>query len=277
MNKLPFKVVAVDMDGTFMRDDQTFDHKRFNRILNQLRADGAHFIVSSGRPYQRLQKDFMGFLDRIDMIADNGSLLLQDDKIISTHLLTYKATLDLINFIQNHYPESSIIVTGIENSYTTINASPDFKQTMNFYYPDRIEVNDLTAAMSPHDRITKITLSYKYDFSDELEREFNEHHAEKIHCTSSGFGLMDIVPYSVNKGSALKYFLRYFNAKPSELIAFGDGKNDTEMLELAGYSYAMANGESSIKKIAKYEAPSNNDDGVLEVLDDYLSKAKKVG
>lgn len=80
------------------------------------------------------------------------------------------------------------------------------------------------------------------------------------------------MPYSVNKGSALQYFLRYFGAKPSELIAFGDGLNDTEMLKLAGYSYAMANGDPEIKKIAKYEAPSNNDDGVLEVLDSYLNK-----
>ena len=87
MNKLPFKVVAVDMDGTFMRDNQTFDHKRFDRILNQLKDQGGHFIVSSGRPYTRLRKDFAGFLNQIDMIADNGSLLLQDNQIISTHLL----------------------------------------------------------------------------------------------------------------------------------------------------------------------------------------------
>jgi Cof subfamily protein (haloacid dehalogenase superfamily) len=272
MNKIPFKVVAVDMDGTFMRDDQTFDHKRFDRVLTDLRAQGGHFIVSSGRPYQRLRRDFAGFLDRIDMIADNGSLLIQDDQIISTHLLTHRATLDLIRFIQEHYPESSIIVTGVENSYTTINASPSFKQTMNFYYPDRVEVSDLIDAISPHDRITKITLSYKNDFSEELEREFNKHHAEKIHCTSSGFGLLDIVPYSVNKGSAIEYFLRYFDAKPSELIAFGDGMNDKEMLQLAGYSYAMANAEPALKKVAKYEAPSNNDDGVLQVLERYLNK-----
>lgn len=153
-----------------------------------------------------------------------------------------------------------------------MDASPAFKQTMNFYYPDRVEVPDLMTAVSPHDQITKLTLSYQHDFSEELEREFNTHHAEKIHCTSSGFGLLDIVPYSVNKGNALKYFLRYFDAKPSELIAFGDGMNDKEMLELAGYSYAMENAEPEIKKIAKYEAPSNNDDGVLEVLDSYLNK-----
>lgn len=275
MTKLPFKVVAVDMDGTFMHDNQTFDHKRFDRILTELHKKGIHFIVLSGRPYTRLRKDFAGFLNRIDMIADNGSLLLQDNQIISTHLLTYKTTLDLISFIKEHYSKSSIIVTGINNSYTTINASPSFKQTMNFYYPDRIEVTDLAAAINPQDMITKITLSYQYDFSAELEKEFNQTHAEKIHCTSSGFGLLDIVPYSVNKGSALKYFLRYFGAKPNELIAFGDGMNDAEMLKLAGYSYAMANAEDHVKKIAKYEAPSNNDDGVLEVLDSYLAKVEK--
>lgn len=272
MNKLPFEVIAVDMDGTFMRDNQTFNHKRFDRILNQLRDQGGHFIVSSGRPYTRLREDFAGFLTRIDMIADNGSLLLQDNNIISTHLITYKTTVDLIHFIQEHYPESSVIVTGVDNSYTTVNASPDFKQKMSFYYPECVEVNDLLSTVSPNGQVTKITLSYKKDFSAELEREFNKHHTEKVHCTSSGFGLLDIVPYSVNKGSALKYFLRYFGVKPSKLIAFGDGMNDTEMLKLAGYSYAMANGDPEIKKIAKYEAPSNNNDGVLEVLDSYLNK-----
>lgn len=47
MNKLPFKVIAADMDGTFMRDDQTFDYKRFDRILDQIHENDAHFIVSS--------------------------------------------------------------------------------------------------------------------------------------------------------------------------------------------------------------------------------------
>ena len=47
--------------------------------------------------------------------------------------------------------------------------------------------------------------------------------------------------------------------------------NDQEMLELAGYSYAMANAEPALKKIAKYIAPSNNNDGVLQVLEKYLT------
>lgn len=270
-NTIPFKAVAVDMDGTFMRDDSTFDHKRFDCILKQLHEQGAHFIVSSGRPYGRLQKDFAEFLDRIDIIADNGAVLLRNNKIISTQLLTYETVVDFIKFMQKHYPENAMIVTGLKDSYMMASGSTYFKKVMRFHYPNFIETNDLLSEIKPTDQITKIVLNYTDDFSAKLEKEFNENHTEKVHCTSSGFGMMDVVPFGINKGNAIKYFLHYFDIKPNKLITFGDGMNDKEMLELAGYSYAMANGEDGIKKIAKYEAPSNNNDGVLEVLDSYLN------
>ena len=50
MTKIPFKAVAVDMDGTFMNDDLTYDHERFNKVLTKLHEHHIHFIVSSGRP-----------------------------------------------------------------------------------------------------------------------------------------------------------------------------------------------------------------------------------
>ena len=52
-----------------------------------------------------------------------------------------------------------------------------------------------------------------------------------------------------------------------------DGENDIEMLKLAGFSYAMENGQDSVKKIAKFIAPSNNDNGVFKVLNKYLNEA----
>ena len=49
-------------------------------------------------------------------------------------------------------------------------------------------------------------------------------------------------------------------------MAFGDYMNDYTMLQEAGESYAMENAIPEIKKIAKYQAPSNNDEGVMKVL-----------
>ena len=45
---LPFKAVAVDMDGTFLDDRKQFNHKEFDQILTEFEQRGVHFIVASG-------------------------------------------------------------------------------------------------------------------------------------------------------------------------------------------------------------------------------------
>lgn len=269
MSVIPFKAVAVDMDGTFMRDNRTYDHARFDRLLTKLHQQGIHFIVSSGRPLSRLKEDFAGFLDRIDIISDNGAVLVQDNNIISSHYLTKRTGQDLLNFMQEFYPQAYICVSGKDNAYSLESYPAQFKRTMNFFYPNFIALPSFDEIPSS-ERIIKLSLHVSAKLSDEIENSFNRKHLERIRCTSSGFNSIDVIPYSVNKAQALKYFLRYFKLDPSQLIAFGDGLNDKEMLQLAGYSYAMANGNPEIIKLARYKAPSNNHDGVFQVLEDYL-------
>ena len=45
----PVRMVAVDMDGTFLNDDKTFDVERFERILTCLSRHGIYFVVASGK------------------------------------------------------------------------------------------------------------------------------------------------------------------------------------------------------------------------------------
>lgn len=274
MADIPFKAVAVDMDGTFMNDDLTYDHERFFQVLTRLRKHHIHFIVSSGRPLARLRRDFAEFLDKIDIIAENGALLVKDDQIISSHYLTYQTGIDLIHFVQENYPQAHICVSGRDNSYYLNSYPTDFKRLMNFYYPNNIPVASFDE-IPTSERVIKLTLNIDARLAEEMEAAFNKKHTERIHCTTSGFDDIDVVAYGVNKAQGLKYFLRFFNLDPSELIAFGDGLNDKEMLELAGYSYAMANGNPEIIKLAKYMAPSNNESGVLQVLEQYLDNAEK--
>ncbi|RMC25020.1 MULTISPECIES: Cof-type HAD-IIB family hydrolase [unclassified Lactobacillus] len=272
MTKIPFKAVAVDMDGTFENDKKEFDHQRFEKILTDLRRHHVHFIVSSGRPLSRLRQDFYDFLDRIDIVADNGSILTQDNKIISRHVFTYRTGIKLINFIETNYPEINIAASGLERAYVNKKAPIQFKNLMHFFYPNAIDIGDLRD-IPTSDSLTKLTLKCSSELANELERKFNQNNPERIHCTTSGFDNIDVMPSNVNKGQGIKYFLRYFAINPEELIAFGDGMNDQEMIELAGYSYAMENADERLKKIAKYEAPSNNEMGVLQVLESYLKQA----
>ena len=52
---------------------------------------------------------------------------------------------------------------------------------------------------------------------------------------------------------------------------YSDGGNDIEMLKLAKYSYAMANAPKNVKAAANYQAKSNDESGVLDVIDNYLA------
>jgi hydroxymethylpyrimidine pyrophosphatase-like HAD family hydrolase len=49
-------------------------------------------------------------------------------------------------------------------------------------------------------------------------------------------------------------------------MAFGDYLNDYELLLNCTESYCMENGHPKLKAIAKYTAPSNDEDGVMAIL-----------
>lgn len=53
-------------------------------------------------------------------------------------------------------------------------------------------------------------------------------------------------------------------------MSFGDGNNDLEMLTLAGKSYAMKNGSNETHQTAQQLAPTNDEDGVLAVIESLL-------
>jgi hydroxymethylpyrimidine pyrophosphatase-like HAD family hydrolase len=74
----------------------------------------------------------------------------------------------------------------------------------------------------------------------------------------------------VDKGKALTALAARLDVSMSDVVAFGDSANDTEMLEKAGYSYAMANAGEYTKNCAKYLAPPCNEAGVGHIVNRLL-------
>lgn len=52
------KMVAVDIDGTFMRSDYTYDIPRFKGVLSRMNKVGCHLVVASGNQYYQLRDLF---------------------------------------------------------------------------------------------------------------------------------------------------------------------------------------------------------------------------
>ncbi|MEG0214714.1 MAG: HAD hydrolase family protein, partial [Hungatella sp.] len=57
---------------------------------------------------------------------------------------------------------------------------------------------------------------------------------------------------------------------PQETLVFGDQLNDIEMLQQAYYSFAVGNAREEVKAVARFTADTNERNGVLKILKQFL-------
>ncbi len=55
-------------------------------------------------------------------------------------------------------------------------------------------------------------------------------------------------------------------------MVFGDFYNDIEMLKEAHYSFVMENANDDMKQYGNFIAESNNDNGVIKAINEYVLK-----
>ena len=103
-----------------------------------------------------------------------------------------------------------------------------------------------------------------------IVEELNQQLGDKVAAVSSGHGNIDVIGKGVTKGTALTYLLHKWQLEHDQLMAFGDGNNDLEILRLTVHSYAMTNASDQVKETAHFVTMSNNDSGVLSVMEKEL-------
>jgi Cof subfamily protein (haloacid dehalogenase superfamily) len=74
----------------------------------------------------------------------------------------------------------------------------------------------------------------------------------------------------VTKGSGLQFLAEHLGFVASDAIAFGDGENDVELVEWAGYGIAVANAHERVKAVADYVCPPVDEEGVAQVIEALL-------
>ena len=84
--------------------------------------------------------------------------------------------------------------------------------------------------------------------------------------TISGDMWMDCMALGVNKGQAIRILQEALDIRQEETMVFGDQLNDMEMMDQAYYSFAVANARPEIRRKARFQADSNQNDGVLKIL-----------
>ena len=75
------KLIAVDMDGTFLNDNKTYDKEKFTKIYQELEKKNIKFTVASGNQYYKLVSFFKDFPDII-YVAENGAIVRNQKEIL---------------------------------------------------------------------------------------------------------------------------------------------------------------------------------------------------
>lgn len=81
---------------------------------------------------------------------------------------------------------------------------------------------------------------------------------------------LEIMPKNIDKAQSLQKLLNSIGLTANEMICCGDGFNDLSMIEYAGLGVAMENAQPIIKETADFITRSNDEDGVLHVIDTFM-------
>ncbi|WP_281165807.1 Cof-type HAD-IIB family hydrolase [Liquorilactobacillus sicerae] len=263
------KAVAVDMDGTFLKNDKSYEQQRFLAIYQIMKHKKIKFIVASGNQYQRLRQIFSPIADQISFAAENGALVIDRNQEIFAGSFANPILKKTIKLLKSMPQVLHINICGAKSAYICKNDPLKFRKLAQFYYPALQEINSFQEL--PADNFFKINIHVIDGQGTYFQKLIPEITNGQVAATSGGNDDLDLIVPGLNKATALKKLLAHWKITSNELMAFGDGGNDLEMLQLAGHSYAMANGSHEVLQTAKYLAPTNQQSGVLQVLEQHFA------
>ncbi|HFI0092538.1 TPA: Cof-type HAD-IIB family hydrolase [Streptococcus suis] len=271
------RLIATDMDGTFLDGQGSFDRERFSRVLDQLDQKKIPFVIASGNGIGRLLQLFQGFEYRLIFVADNGAHVYQNGKTVIRRAIQQGEVEAILHFFKGRWADVCLMLSNEENIYMQEGAGVPFEGTglpikpeqMKAFQDRVVQLEDL-AAYPTDQPIFKAGFWVPEEQVDELVGGFNRQYAGQLVAVTSGYGSVDILPQGIHKAWGLEQVLQDLAIQPDQVMAFGDSDNDIELLSYVGYSYAMENATDKVKAVAKYQAPSHLEAGVLQVLEEHV-------
>ncbi|RPH28944.1 HAD family hydrolase [Buttiauxella warmboldiae] len=262
------KLIAVDMDGTFLNDNKEYNRARFAELYAQMKQQGIRFVVASGNQYYQLISFFPDIAHEISFVAENGGWVVSEGEDLFNGELTQQQFNTVIGHLLT-LPHVYIIACGKHHGYTLRHYDDAFISMARAYY-HRLELVDNFANLK--DVFFKFALNLPDNLLDDTMSSLAGLFKGIMIPVTSGHGSIDLIIPGVHKANGLRILQEKWGIDNSEVLAFGDGGNDIEMLRQAKYGFAMANAPEKIKQIASYQTGHCNDQSVLDVIENVLKK-----
>jgi hypothetical protein len=146
--------------------------------------------------------------------------------------------------------------------------TPEARRYADFQHLEVHAVGDLRTWL--HRDPTKLVAVGDPDALDELEAELEPHFAGRLFISKSLPYFLEFAHPDVSKGTGLAFVADRLGFGPKETVACGDGENDRELLDWAGFGVAVANAHEDVLARADLVIPSVQEEGVAVLLEAYL-------
>jgi Cof subfamily protein (haloacid dehalogenase superfamily) len=156
----------------------------------------------------------------------------------------------------------------VDDELYVAEVTPEARQYAEFQH---LEINAVGDLRSWLDRPpTKLVAIDEPTVLDGLEARMKARFDGRLYISKSLPYFLEFASPSVTKGSGLAFLAEHVGFSAERTVAFGDGENDVELLEWAGYAVAVENAHERVKAVADLVCPSVDEEGVAQVLEAFL-------
>ncbi len=108
---------------------------------------------------------------------------------------------------------------------------------------------------------------------DELEARLKAEFDGRLFIAKSLPYFLELASPEVTKGSGMEFVANHLGLDRKRVVGVGDGENDIELLQWAGYSVAVANAHERVLAEADFVCPPVQEEGVAQLLEAFLDRA----
>lgn len=265
-NVMKYKALALDLDGT-LTDSKKQLSKRNREAVMKAAECGTKIILASGRPLfgitpiaEKLELERLGGY----ILAYNGGNIIdcKTKELIYSDLLPGECVHDICSLARENdvyaltYYENMIVSESDTDEYVLKEAKCNDAAIR--------KVENLEGFVDYP--VAKFLVVGEHEKLIPVQEELLKRHGDILNAFYSEDYFLEVVPKTVAKDKALEALLKQIGLQREELAACGDGMNDIPMIQYAGMGIAMDNAYPQVKEYADYIAPSNDEDGVAEVI-----------
>ena len=277
VNKRKYRIVASDLDGTLLNDEQTVSKENL-RAISEMNRLGVEFVPTTGRGMNEIDPALIQCPDIRYIISSDGAVVY--DKKIGKPILTRYISKDAMRLIvENIRPHNVLMVAheGGKTYYDQNQYNPEFLKICGvpeynaYIIRQHAEaVENLENYLLASNEAEVIALFFESDEVFHSCKQIFEDSGKLCAMYPGIKNYLEVYSSDAGKGKTLAAFVDQLGVDMEDVIAVGDSNNDFTMLEEAGLSLAVANACDALKELADQTICNNSEHIAQYVLENYI-------